>query len=95
MTFLSSHVCFTTKQKIEQKCLKWIIYNNNNSQIVDKIDANKDGLIVEEELNNWIKNVTHKKILKDVESRWYTIEKNNSLEGYLETNYGILKSCKI
>ena len=66
-----------------------------NRKIVDKIDINKDGFLLEEELNAWIKNVTHKNIMKEVEMRWSFLEHNNSIEGYLEYNYGSLKLCKL
>lgn len=60
-------------------------------QLVDEIDTNKDGFVELEELNQWIKNVTHKNIMKEVERRWHTLENNNSLEAYVEFNYASLK----
>jgi Ca2+-binding EF-hand superfamily protein len=65
-----------------------------NRLLVEKIDTNNDGFVELEELNQWIKNVTHKNIMKEVERRWQTLENNNSLEAYIEFNYASLKLCK-
>ena len=65
-----------------------------NRLLVEKIDTNNDGFVELEELNQWIKNVTNKNIMKEVETRWHTLENNNSLEAYLEFNYASLKLCK-
>ena len=61
---------------------------------MDKIDADDDGSVTRDELENWIRNVTHKNIQVDVEERWKDFEGNNTLDEYLDINYGTLKFCK-
>lgn len=62
------------------------------SIIVDKIDSNKDGFILEEELKVWIKNAQKKHTYDSVEHQWKDFDINNdgqiSWEEYKNATYG-------
>ena len=63
-------------------------------KIVDKIDADHDGLVEVEEMRAWLKATKLNVIRKDVESRWKLFESYNTLKEYLQVNYGALDNCK-
>ncbi|XP_033471000.1 calumenin-A [Epinephelus lanceolatus] len=60
--------------------------------IVDKIDTNKDGLISEDELKNWIKLAQKRHVLDSVEHQWKDFDMNDdgliSWDEYKNITYG-------
>ncbi|CAG0885660.1 unnamed protein product [Cyprideis torosa] len=64
-------------------------------QIFDRIDANGDGFVDEEELNHWIHNVQHRYIDSDLGTQWshYNIGGQEKLtwEAYLKGAYSFLE----
>ncbi|KAJ8373759.1 hypothetical protein SKAU_G00043390 [Synaphobranchus kaupii] len=60
--------------------------------IVEKIDANKDGYVTEEELKTWIKKAQKKYIYDNVDRQWKDFDLNNdgviSWEEYKNVTYG-------
>jgi hypothetical protein len=55
--------------------------------------------VTENELQNWIRNISKVYLLKDVETRWKAYDPNNTgsftLDTLLDVNYGALKFCKL
>uniref|UniRef100_A0A8C4R1G7 Reticulocalbin-3 n=1 Tax=Eptatretus burgeri TaxID=7764 RepID=A0A8C4R1G7_EPTBU len=62
------------------------------SKLVDKIDGDGDGLVIESELKHWIKQIQKRYVLDDVQRHWkeYDMNKDNhiSWEEYRNTTYG-------
>ncbi|CAL8242423.1 unnamed protein product [Merluccius merluccius] len=60
--------------------------------IVDKIDANKDSFVTEEELNAWIKKAQKRYIYDNVDRQWKDFDTNNdgkiTWEEYKNVTYG-------
>ncbi|KAK3883122.1 hypothetical protein Pcinc_012550 [Petrolisthes cinctipes] len=60
------------------------------SKIVDKIDSDKDGLVTEKELHNWIEYTQKRYINDDVKRQWLTINPENKDTMYwLEYKKGV------
>jgi hypothetical protein len=49
--------------------------------------------VTESELHVWLKTVTRKQIMKDVEVRWDLYKDHKDIEHFLDLNYGTLKNC--
>jgi len=64
------------------------------AEIVDKIDKDKNGLVTEAELQEWIKFTQRRYIYEDVERQWTSHEMNHdsllSWDEYLNVTYGFL-----
>lgn len=60
--------------------------------IVDKIDADKDGFVTEDELKAWIKKSQRRYIYENVERQWKDFDLNSddliSWEEYRNVTYG-------
>ncbi len=64
-----------------------------NRQIADQIDKDKDAGVSLQELSEWISAVVQRRLAADVEERWKTHGEDDSLELYLQKNYGLLSTC--
>lgn len=60
--------------------------------IVDKIDKDKDGLVTEQELEDWVRHVAHRYVYEDAERVWSYHDKNEDgsieWEEYQHTAFG-------
>ena len=65
--------------------------------IVDGMDVDKDGGVSVDELKEWIGGVARRRREADVEERWqmHGGGQEDTLEVYLEKNYGLLSQCKL
>lgn len=68
------------------------------SIIVDKIDHNKDGLITQEELKDWIKYTQRRYIIDDVDRQWKQHNPDNKdtiqWEDYKKLVYGFMEEME-
>ncbi len=71
------------------------VWLNINREIVEKIDVNKDGGVTLDELKDWINGIEKIRVNAGVEERWKMFSKEDTLEIYLDKNYGLLDQCKL
>lgn len=90
--FLGKKEADKFKELTEEESLKQL------GIIFDKIDVNNDSFVVEEELYNWIRDVSKITVNDEVDKRWKLYDPDNkgyiTIETILKINYDALNHCK-
>lgn len=63
--------------------------------MVDKIDKDSDGLVSQEELEDWVRHVARRYVYDDVDTVWDYHDKNKdgfiSIEEYKDVSFGVIE----